>query len=675
MSISQKSQASTLPLDAASFSEALDSAIRQAQDMLLRHQFPEGYWWYTLEANETIGAEYIFLREFLAIPDPKINHALCRRMLSQQRADGSWAIYFNGPGDLSATVECYWALKLSGFAIEHPAMIRAREFIRSRGGPTQVRVFTKIHLAMFGLAPWSAAPAMPYVLMMMPNWAPVNIYEFSSWARACIVPLLIILNEKYVHKIEIDLEELYLEPPSQRDWSVSKDDGDYFSIEKLFFNIDKILKNIGKIKKPQFKREAAIQRCTNYIREHIEKTEDIYPALAYAAMALKTLGYDVEDPTLAKALRALNSFQQLCEGELKHIPRKWQSQDMAEPKASIHQQCCISPVWDTPWAAVSLTDSGFDLTHPALRRAADWLVSKQITTVRGDWAVKNKKAEPGGWSFEFQNDYFPDVDDTIEVLTLFHKLGHKLALPSPEIQKSFELGLNWLWSMQSKNGGWAAFDVDNTLNWVNHIPFSDHGACLDPPTPDITGRMLEFLALIGTDRENSQVQRALRFIYREQTPCGAWEGRWGVNYLYGTWCVLQGLAAIGENLEDPRIAKARDWLIRAQNPDGGWGESCAGYLEDRFTPLPYSVPSQSAWAVMGLIAAGQAESSVVTRGIEFLLNRQNSHGCWDEAEYTGTGFPGHFYIRYHGYRHYFPLLALGKYRSIKSAHHVLQHTR
>jgi squalene-hopene cyclase len=640
----------------------LITVIEKAQNLLLTHQFPEGYWWYTLEANETIGAEYIFLREFLGIPDPELSRGLCQRILSQQRADGSWAIYYGGPGDLSTTVECYWALKLSGFAIDHPAMESARGFIHAQGGPTKTRVFTKIHLAMFGLAPWSAAPAMPYILMMLPKWAPISIFEFSSWARACIVPLLVVLNEQPVHNISIDLEELYPGPTTQRDWSISDSDSDYFALGKVFIFLDKFLKNIGKFRLPKFKRSAAIKRCIKYIREHIDKTEDIYPALAYAAIALKTLGHGVEDPTVSRCLQALQSFQQVSEDQLAHIPRNYSRADLLEPSRFIHQQCCISPVWDTPWAAVSLLESGLDPAHPALRKSADWLVSKQIREVYGDWAIKNKRGRPGGWSFEFRNEYFPDVDDTIEVLTLFHRMG----LPSPVIKESFDLGLEWLLSMQSKDGGWAAFDVDNTLHLVNHIPFSDHGACLDPPTADITGRMLEFLSMIDFDLDAPLVQRAKRFLYDEQSAWGGWEGRWGVNYLYGTWCALQGLAALGEFPSEPPIHKAVSWLKAAQLPDGGWGESCAGYQSGEFVPLPHSVPSQTAWALMGLIAAGEAHSPAVTRGIEFLLKRQTSHGCWDEKEYTGTGFPGHFYIRYHGYRHYFPLLALGKYRQALS---------
>ncbi len=651
----KKTETEALPLG------ALDQTLQRAQGLLLSQQFHEGYWWYTLEANESIAAEYIFLTEFLGTTDPIVHEGLCRRILSKQRSDGSWSLFHGGPGELGTTIECYWALKLCGHKIQSDPMRRARDFILQAGGPTKARVFTKIHMALFGLAPWRAAPAMPLSLILAPPWAPVNIYEFSSWARACIVPLLVILNERPIHPLKIDLEELYPEAPEDRDWSLGvqkKEDGlsGRVSLDNVFLITDKLLKILNKgFKLPKVIRDPALKACEKYIRTHIEKTEDIFPALAYGAMALKVLSYPVTDPTLAKALKALEAFQQVSKPDLEALPRPVGPRTEHE---LVHQQCCISPVWDTPWAAVSLIESGLSPRHPAILKAVDWLVTKQITEVRGDWAVKNKEARPGGWSFEFQNEYYPDVDDTVEVLTLMHLRG----LETPELEQSFLRGLEWLLSMQSKNGGWAAFDVDNTLELVNRIPFSDHGACLDPPTPDITARIVEFLALIGFNLKDVRVERALKFLQKTQLPHGAWEGRWGVNYLYGTWCVLQGLGAAQKNLEDPSVRQAIAWLREVQNPDGGWGESCEGYLQGCFVPLSSSVPSQTAWAVMGLIAAGQAASPEVARGVEFLLSRQNAQGGWDEEEYTGTGFPGHFYIRYHGYRHYFPLLALGKYR-------------
>lgn len=658
-------QEALLDISPAPSLDLLSSALQHSIKLLKTHQFPEGYWYYTLEANESIAAEYIFLTEFLGCSEPRINQGLCRRILSQQRSDGSWSLYHEGPGELGASIECYWALKLCGYPVDHPALAKAREFILATGGPTKARVFTKIHMTMFGLAPWKAAPAMPLGLILAPSWAPINIYEFSSWARACIVPLLVILNEKPVHKLEMDLEELYPETPENRSWEIAAKN-DRIGLENIFLITDKLLKNINKIddllKRPRPLKSPALKACENYIREHIEKTEDIFPALSYGAMALKTLHYDLEDPILQKAIRALKSFQQPQEaGVLPHIPRTIDSEN---PPEEIHQQCCISPVWDTAWTAVSLVEAGEDPRSPALQKTVSWLLDKQILETRGDWSVKNKKAKPGGWAFEFENDYFPDIDDTIEVLTLLHHYD----LNTDRLQKAFDLGVQWLLSMQSKNGGWAAFDVDNTLSLVNQIPFSDHGACLDPPTADITGRMIEFLALLGYQKEHPILKRALKFLFEEQVECGAWDGRWGVNYLYGTWCALQGLAAIGEDLTQPAVRKAVDWLKSQQNSDGGWGESCDGYLRNEYIHLDHSVPSQTAWALMGLIAAGETHSEAVTRGIGYLLKEQNAHGCWNEEAYSGTGFPGHFYIRYHGYRHYFPVLALAKYKKSSKKH-------
>lgn len=632
----------------------LEACIGRAQGLLLSHQFEDGYWWYTLEANESISAEYIFMTEFLGATDSKLNQAICRRILQKQRNDGSWALYFGGPGDPGASIECYWALKLCGYPLDHPAMEAAKYFILKAGGPTKARVFTKIHMAMFGLAPWESAPAMPLSLILAPSWSPINVYEFSSWGRACIIPLLVILDAKPVHSLKMDLEELYPEPPDRRNWNyVHK--GSFFSLENFFVQTDIFLKTLDKLKWPKPLRSAGQKACEAYLRKHIAKTEDIFPALSYGAMAMKSMGYDLRDHTIKKALKALQSFQQVSEEHLAPIPESFEKQD---PPEMVHQQCCISPVWDTPWAAMSLLESGLNKDHPALKKTLRYLLTKQITETRGDWAVKNPKGIPGGWAFEFENDYFPDVDDTIEILSFLFHMG----LEDPEVRKSFNLGFDWLLSMRSKNGGWAAFDVDNTLTLVNRIPFSDHGACLDPPTPDITGRILEFLALIGHDPQDKIAKEAIKFILKEQLPCGAWDGRWGVNYLYGTWCVLQGLAAIGLNPKHPAIKKATQWFLSQQNEDGGWGESCEGDLKKEFTPLGYSVPSQTAWALMGLLAVDLVESPEVEKGFEFLLRRQNEHGCWDEEEFTGTGFPGHFYIRYHGYRHYFPLLALGKYR-------------
>lgn len=647
-------------------------ATHKTQELILSQQFKDGFWWYSLEANESIGAEYIMMLHFLGIADEhsKSIQNLCKRILQKQQIDGSWTLYQEAKGDLSTTIECYLVLKMTGHSIDDPHMLRAKQFILKHGGITQSRVFTKIHLALFGIVPWSACPVMPISFMLLPNWSPLNIYEFSSWARACIVPLLIVLEKKPIFKVpHANLDELFVENLDQRDYSFKTQKG-FFSLANFFVQINKALKVVTPIIPSNPLTSKAINKAESWIEDHIAKTEDIYPAMAYSLLALKLLGRDLSDPILQKCLKGLLLFQQYGSNDLPAIPSSLYQKDkkikapesfqIKEDQAEyVHQQCCISPVWDTPWTGMALLDSGLSNDHPALLKAARWLISKQILDTKGDWGIKNKKAQAGGWSFEFENDYFPDVDDTIEVLSFIFKVD----LPRPEMTEAFQRGLDWAVSMQSKNGGWAAFDVDNTADWVNQIPFSDHGACLDPPTADITARMLELFGLIGHSKDHPPCEKAIQFIFDRQEKDGSWEGRWGVNYIYGTWCVLQGLAQMNIPHNDTRIQKAVKWMKSVQNEDGGWSESCESYQSKKHVPLPYSTASQTAWAILGLIAAGEVESEEVHRGIEYLLSTQIATGGWNELAHTGTGFPGHFYIRYHGYRHYFPLLAISKFKN------------
>ena len=620
-------------------SRSLDSAVESSINLLLSQQTPEGYWYYTLEANESIGAGFIQLMHFLGDVDLEIQRGLANRILSEQRDDGSWAIFYGGPGDLSTTVECYFALRLAGHTPLEEPLQRAKRFILERGGLTRARIFTRIHLALFGLVPWSASPAMPVWFVLLPHWSGLSIYEFSSWARASIVPLLLIYDAKPVCKISFDLNELYCEVPQNRRFSFPRSKG-FFPLQNFFIRFDKLLKWAEKFPWHPGKK-LAVKKAEQWVREHIERTEDIYPAMAYAAIAFKALGRPVTDPTIQKAFNGLKRFQQ-------------------RDATFVHQQCCISPNWDTPWAGLALIEAGVDPCDPRLLKAARYLISKEVKDFSGDWWFKNQDGPPGGWSFEFQNDYFPDVDDTIEAVHFLKGVG----LPNEETEGPIQRGLTWMLSMQSKNGGWAAFDKNNTAGWVNEIPFSDHGACLDPPTPDVTGRMLELLSLFGFKKADAAVKRALTFLGKTQEPNGAWRGRWGVNYIYGTWCVLQGLEAIGEEMNSPAARKAVEWLHSIQNKDGGWGESCLSDSRNEYVPLGHSVPSQTAWALMGLIAAGERDSAAVRKGVAWLVENQNEDGSWDEADFTGTGFPGHFYIRYHGYRYYFPLLALARYVKI-----------
>ncbi len=615
-----------------------ESALEKAVSLLFSQQDEAGYWWYTLEANETIGAGFIQLMHFLGDVDDSIQSGLVRRLLSEQQNDGSWAIFYGGPGDLSTTIECYFALKLAGHSASEPPLIRAREFILREGGLMKIRVFSRIHLALFGLIPWSACPTMPTWFMLLPSWCGASIYEFSTWARASIVPLLLLDAAKPVRKVPFDLDELYCEAPDQRIFQFNEA-RTFFSLENFFLLLDKVLKLAERLPWHPGKKKA-LRKAEMWTREHISRTEDIYPAMAYAVLGLSAMGYPNDDPTIKKGFEGLKRFQQ-------HLA----------PSEVIHQQCCISPNWDTPWAAVALLEAGVHPNDPRLLQAARYMISKEVSNFEGDWKVKNRKGPTGGWAFEFENDYFPDVDDTIEALHFLKGVG----LPSDETQGPIQRGLGWILSMQCDNGGWAAFDKNNVSEWVNEIPFSDHGACLDPPTPDITGRMIELLASFGTSLFEKEIGRALRFLWKTQEPCGAWRGRWGVNYIYGTWCVLTGLASVGADLQSEKIQKAVDWLKSIQNYDGGWGESCLSDKENHYVPLGVSAASQTAWAVMALVAAGETNSSAVFHGVQWLKEHQTSEGGWDEPYFTGTGFPGHFYLRYHGYRYYFPTLALARY--------------
>ncbi len=651
----------------------LNEAMEKSTNLLLSHQFLEGFWWYTLEANESIGAEFIFLLHYLKIHEnySSIEHKLVARMLSEQLPDGSWTLYFGGPGDLSTTLECYVALKMSGLETDSLPLKKARHFILNHGGLHQARVFTKIHLAMFGLIDWDEAPAMPISFILLPEWFPITIYEFSSWARSCIVPLLLLLNKRKVVKIEnISIEELIITNQNEKCFNEKKLNP--ISWSNFFIQLDKTIKFIKKYYKNNRLDKKSQDKACNWIIQHTKKTEDIYPALAYSVMALDALGYSFNSPEIQKCFQGLLSFHQNQVGELPALPSFSHSLKNSPAQATfstpflkidfenataLHQQCCVSPVWDTPWVLSALLESGISPEHPALIKAGRWLISKQITETYGDWSIKNGKAFPGGWSFEFQNDYFPDVDDTIQILSVLNQLK----LPTHEKDEPVRRGLAWMLSMQSKNGGWAAFDVNNTLKIVNKIPFSDHGACLDPPTPDITGRALELLGKMGYPLSSPACTKAIRFLEKTQEKNGSWWGRWGVNYLYGTWCVLQGLVEIGIPQESSLIQNAVSWLKSVQNEDGGWSESCESYLRSTHIPLPYSVPSQTAWALMGMIAGGKGNSDTVKRGVDFLMRTQTPEGSWNEQAYTGTGFPGHFYIRYHGYRHYFPTLALARY--------------
>lgn len=655
---------------AQSAPQSLDQSISDSVSYIFSQMHKDGYWWYTLEANDSINAEYIMLLKYLGLEDRQTELGICRWLLSNQNADGSWSLFYGANGDISSTVECYLALKMAGYGVDEPVMAKAREFILKNGGITQMRVFSRIHLALFGLVDWKICPNMPVSLIQFPDWTPINIYEFSSWARACTVPLLVIMDQKKVVKVPgLTLDELYLNgDPQSAKWSFQTESGP-LSIEGAFIQIDKALKVADRLRlKPL--RKTSLKKCESYIREHVATTEDIFPAMFYGVLALVSLGYDLKDESVEKALLGLKSFQIIMShNEINEVPFQddssidfnvvHQDPDTNHDHIKVYQQCCISPVWDTAWAAVALLDAEVSRSDPRLIKTARWLLSKQITDVVGDWSIKNPGMEPGGWSFEFENKHYPDLDDTIEVLTLLYNVD----LPYRELKQPIEKGLNWLLGMRCKNGGFAAFDKDNNLTLLNKIPFSDHGACLDPATVDITGRVITFLVqTMGFAVDHPVVKDAAQFIVERQEKDGSFWGRWGVNYMYGTWCALEALGSLKRSQDELTISRAVNWLNTIQNEDGGFGEHCDSYPDEKYKALGESVPSQTAWGLMGFVGAGQADSDCARRAAQYLVNSQTDDGTWNEKHFTGTGFPGHFYIRYHGYRNYFPLMALAKYR-------------
>jgi squalene-hopene/tetraprenyl-beta-curcumene cyclase len=595
-----------------------------------------------LQSNVTIIAEYIMFQHFLGHRDPKRLRKAVRHILRTQLPDGGWNIYFGGPSELSATVEAYFALKLAGHSAAEACMQRACELIRAQGGVEQSRVFTKINLALFGQYSWEGIPSMPVEMMFLPTGFYFNIYEFSSWSRSVIVPLMIIFAQKPQVKLDgfPGIDELYAASPDQRHAAVEWSD-ELVSWRNFFVLADRALKILERRTIPAV-RAAAIRRAEQWILDHQDLTGDwggIMPAMMNSVLALLSLGYKPTDPVIVKGLEAIERFG-------------------IETNSEFRLQSCVSPVWDTAITVIALEDSGLDATHPALTKAADWLVSKQVLR-KGDWAVKNRRGKPGGWSFEFFNDFFPDNDDTAMVLLA---LRHVRVPDEQSLKEACQRGLAWLLSMQCDDGGWGAFDMNNNRRLLNHIPFADLESLLDPSTSDVTGRVLELLAKLGYPRQHPVIRRALRFLRKDQCEDGSWYGRWGVNYIYGTWAVLTGLRALGEDFSQGYIQRAVRWLEGCQNPDGGWGESCESYVKVQTKGQGSSTPSQTAWAVMALIESGRARSSAAELGVRFLVERQQRDGTWAEEEYSGTGFPKHFYINYHLYRNYFPLMALARYR-------------
>lgn len=631
---------STPPAPQDPFLTEVEAGLARAVTALLALQQEEGYWWAELESNVTITAEYLMLHRLLGLGEEKFP-GMVADLLSRQLPNGAWSLWYGDGGEISTTVEAYFALKLAGLPADDPRLAKAREFILSRGGALKTRVFTRIFLALFGQVSWEGIPLLPVEFVLLPVWSGLSIYEFSSWTRATIVPLSVVMAYRPVQPLppEQGVAELFLSPeePFQRHRVNWIPGGSW--LENFFVLVDRLLKLYYRLPAHAL-RELALRRAEEWILEHQEETGDwagIQPAMVNSLLALKCRGYDLGHERIRKGLEALERFE-LREGE-----RLW-------------LQSCISPVWDTALALRALAAAGLPPEHPALVKASRWLLEKQIRRP-GDWQVKCPGVEPGGWAFEFVNNWYPDVDDSSMVLVA---LKETLADPAAH-QEALTRGINWCLGLQCRNGGFASFDKDNTKEWLNLIPFADLKALVDPPTEDITARVLEMLGVYGYPKSHPAAVRALAFLRRTQQPEGCWYGRWGVNYIYGTWSVLAGLRAIGEDMSQPYIRRAVAWLKSIQNPDGGWGECCECYRDREMMGVGVSSPSQTAWALLGLLAAGEAHSPEVRAGIAYLLKNQRPDGRWNEEHFTGTGFPSHFMIRYHLYRDVFPTMALGVY--------------
>jgi squalene-hopene/tetraprenyl-beta-curcumene cyclase len=624
----------------------LDGPIRAATDAILKDQRPDGHWVYELEADATIPAEYVLLVHYLAeAPDLELERKIGVYLRRIQGSHGGWPLYHDGVFDISATVKAYFALKMIGDDIDAPHMVRAREAILARGGAIKANVFTRILLALYGETAWSNVPTVPVELILLPRDFPIHLSKMSYWARTVIVPLLVLCVKRPLARNPrgIHVRELFVPgvpaaspraPHQSAGWSA------------FFAALDWGLKRFEPFW-PKGLRARAIEKCRTWTTERLNGEDGlgaIYPAMANSVMMYDVLGYAPEHPDRAIARKSVENLLVVKEDEA-------------------YCQPCVSPVWDTGLVAHALLETKDPRAEAAAVRGLEWLKPLQVLDVKGDWAEEKPDVRPGGWAFQYRNDHYPDLDDTAVVVMAMDRAA-KAGL-SPRYDSSISRAAEWVDGMQSVNGGWGAFDADNTYYYLNNIPFADHGALLDPPTEDVSGRCVGMIAQLGGDAK--RLADGVEYLRRTQMKDGSWFGRWGVNYVYGTWSALAGLNGAGLGPDDPTMKRGADWLIAIQNPDGGWGENCDSYrLEYKgYEPAP-STASQTAWALLGLMAAGATDHPAVVRGIAWLKKNQGADGLWEQSHYTGGGFPRVFYLRYHGYPKFFPLWALARYRNLKS---------
>ena len=625
----------------------IERAIASSQEYLLSIQEPDGYWCAELESNVTITAEVVLLHKIWQSDRTRPLAKAETYLRSQQQEHGGWELYYGDGGELSTTVEAYMALRLLGVRATDSALLKAKKFILQRGGISKTRIFTKLHLALIGCYDWRGLPSIPPSIMLLPENPLFTIYEMSSWARGSTVPLLIVFDRKPIFKLDtpINLNELYAEGVANVRYELPRNN-DWTDIFVTLDDAFKLAENLNLV--PW--REEGIAAAEKWVLERQEATGDwggIIPAMLNSLLALRTLNYDVNDPVVRRGLTAVDNFA-------------------LETPTEYRVQPCVSPVWDTAWCLRALAESGIAQDNPALVKAGKWLLNKQILDY-GDWAVKNQGVAPGGWAFEFDNRFYPDLDDSAVVV-----MGLSgVELPN-ELEKKRAIArcLNWMASMQCLPGGWAAFDLDNDRDWINLIPYGDLKAMIDPNTADVTARVLEMLGECNLVMDDKRVERAIAYLLQEQESDGSWFGRWGVNYIYGTSGVLSALSLIEPTRCREQIDRGAAWLVNCQNPDGGWGETCASYNDASLKGTGVSTASQTAWALLGIMAAMAGtkfkELRSLERGIEYLLNTQQPDGTWDEAQFTGTGFPCHFYLKYHLYQQYFPLQALARYAKLCS---------
>ncbi len=626
----------------------LEDVIQSASTALLDQQREDGHWVFELEADATIPSEYILLVHYLGeTPNLELEKKIGNYLRRIQGAHGGWPLFHKGAFDISATVKAYFALKMIGDDIAAPHMKRARDAILARGGAEHANVFTRILLALYGELTWKSVPTIPAELILLPRWFPIHLSKMSYWARTVMVPLLVLASLKPAARNPrgVHIDELF---KSKRPVAQHRAPHQNPYWATFFIALDHVLKIIEPAW-PKKMHKRALDRCVRFVTERLNGEDGlgaIYPAMTNSVMMFDALGYGPDHPDRAIARHSVEKLLIVKEDEA-------------------YCQPCVSPIWDTALACHALMEVRGEEANEKVARGLEWLKERQVLNVKGDWAEERPNVRPGGWAFQYNNDHYPDLDDTAVVVMALDRARETIA-PQADYKESIERGREWVEGLQSRNGGWGAFDADNSYHYLNNIPFADHGALLDPPTEDVTGRCIGMLAQLGEAPDSPRMKEALAYLERVQMKDGSWFGRWGVNYVYGTWSVLAGLNAARVDANSPMIRRAAAWLISIQNEDGGWGEDCDSYKLDYagYERAPSSA-SQTAWAVLGLMASGDVNHPAVARGIRYLQDTQGADGLWPEEEYTGGGFPRVFYLRYHGYPKFFPLWAVARYRNLK----------